>query len=206
MAIIAKDDGGGFDEVPAGTYIARCFGLILLGTTYDEKYKKSRTSILVQFELPTELIESQDPKLNGMPRGLGRFYTLSLGEKSNLRADLEAWRKKPFTKEELDGFDLKNILGAPCMLTVTHNEKGKAQIKAVSAIPAGTNIVPQINPTRYFDMEDFSKWEEIPEGIRKMIKKSDEYRNLYGEGEPTIATQPPLSGEVPFDDDDTIPF
>ena len=50
-------------------------------------------------------------------------YTVSLHEKSNLFKDLKAWRGRPFTAEELAGFDLEKILGAPCQLVITHEEK-----------------------------------------------------------------------------------
>ena len=35
------------------------------------------------------------------------------------------------------GFDLVNILGKPCMVTVAHNEKGKAKVIGVSGLPKG---------------------------------------------------------------------
>jgi len=37
---------------------------------------------------------------------ISKRYTMSLGEQSTLRKDLESWRGKKFTPEELQGFDL----------------------------------------------------------------------------------------------------
>ena len=204
MAIIAKEEGGGnFEQVEAGTYLARAFGVIALGTTYNQKFDKTSYRIVIQFELPTELIDAEGSEHHGMPRGLSKFYTLSLHEKSTLRADLERWRNKPFTAEELEGFDLKNVIGAGCMVSVVHNQSGKANISAISALPKGTSLLPQINPTRYFDLEDFTHFDDIPKGFQKMIKESDEYRNKFGAGEasgmaPTEAPAEVGEDEIPF--------
>jgi hypothetical protein len=58
----------------------------------------------------------------GKPFTVSKFYTASLGEKANLRADLKNWRGRDFTDEELAGFEAKNILGKPCMLSVVETE------------------------------------------------------------------------------------
>jgi len=47
-----------------------------------------------------------------------KTYTASLNEKANLRKDLESWRGRPFTVEELQGFDLEKVVKAPCMLNL----------------------------------------------------------------------------------------
>jgi hypothetical protein len=204
MAIIAREGGNSFPQLAPGSYPARCYGVILIGTIYDDLYGKSTTKVLVQFEFPSECIDAPDnPDLHGQPYGMSKFYTLSLHEKATLRADLERWRNKPFTKEELAGFDLKNIIGAPCMVAVVKKEDGKSKISSVSALPKGMSVLPQINPVRYFDIEeDASRFDDLPKGIQDMIKKSDEYRNLFGTGSPDGTPAEPT-----FDDEeDTIPF
>ena len=204
--IIAKEgSGANFKQVDAGTYPARCYGVILLGTTYDDLYKKTQTKVMLQFELPTETIDAPDnPELHGQPYGLSKFLTLSLHEKSSLRQDLERWRNKPFTAEELKGFDLKNVIGVPCMLSVIKGENGKSKISSISAPIKGMSLVPQVNPTRYFDMTDFTHFDDLPKGIQDLIKRSDEYRNQFGEGSP----QPQGTDEsVPtFEGESDIPF
>ena len=42
-------------------------------------------------------------------RTISATYTLSLGERSNLRKMLESWRSRAFTPEELQGFDLEKV-------------------------------------------------------------------------------------------------
>jgi hypothetical protein len=51
---------------------------------------------------------------DGRPFAMFKNYTLSWSEKANLRLDLQSWRGKPFTQEEMRRFDLETILGAWC--------------------------------------------------------------------------------------------
>ena len=60
------------------------------------------------------------------PRAISETYTNSLGEKANLRKMLENWRGRAFTQEEMDGFDLRNVLGKACMISVVHGTKATA--------------------------------------------------------------------------------
>ena len=205
MGIIAKEESGtAFAQIDAGTYPARCYGVVLIGTAYDEMYKKVQTTVMLQFEFPSETIDAPESEYHGQPYGLSKFYTLSLHEKSNLRADLERWRNKPFTQEELNGFDLKNVIGVPCMASVIKKDNGKSKISSISAPVKGMAIVPQINPTRYFDLEDFTHFDDLPKGIQDMIKKTDEYRMKFesGSGQAQGMEEPPPT----FDPDDEIPF
>lgn len=180
MGRMAKDTGGGdFPQAPTGTHMARCFRLIDLGTQHGEYQGQPniRNQVLVSWELPTELME------DGKPFAVSQFYTNSLSEKATLRHHLEAWRGRQFTEDELNGFDLMNILGKPCMVTVTANDKGKAKVNAVTGLPKGVSVPPQINPSSSFwidewDDEEFAK---IPKGIQDIMKKSDEYREMVGE-------------------------
>ena len=124
MSFIAKDSGGGdFKKVAPGVHIGRCFKLIDLGTQ-EETYEgeaKLLPKVCVYWELTGEdeegapLIDS-----NGDPLVIWQEYTMSLGKKAKLRAALESWRGKAFTDEELKGFDVSKLIGAFCMVNVTH--------------------------------------------------------------------------------------
>jgi hypothetical protein len=59
--------------------------------------------IVLLFELCNETIE-RDGKT--APISINKEYTLSLGKKSVLRKHLETWRGRPFTDEELKGFEV----------------------------------------------------------------------------------------------------
>lgn len=203
MGRMAKDSGESFPQAPTGTHIARCFRLIDLGTQHGEYQgmPNTRNQVLVSWELPTELME------DGKPFAVSQFYTNSLNEKATLRHHLEAWRGKQFSDDELNGFDLMNILGKGCMVTVTANEKGKAKVSAVSGLPKSVQCPPQINPSSSFWIEswDDAAFALIPKGIQDIMKKSDEYREMTGELVKKNGTAK-LAGSGFEDLEDDIPF
>ncbi len=199
----ASDTGGGdFKQAPAGSHIARCIKLIDIGTHHGE-YQGAptvRNQFICQWELPNETIEIEGQQ---KPLIVSKFYTNSLSEKANLRKDLESWRARPFTTEELIGFDLMKILGAPAMLSIVHNEKQKAKIVGVSSLPKGSLCPPQVNPSSSFWLDE--KWDEtafraLSEGIQKLISESDEYKAAFAPSN-TVKKEPRTE-----DFDDSIPF
>lgn len=202
-----KDSGGGdFEQPPIGTHVARCVKMIDIGTQQGEYQGKAtyRRQVIIGWELPNELMQEGDAA--GKPFVVLKFYTASLGEKANLRADLRNWRGRDFTDEELAGFDAKNILGKPCMLSLTENDKGKARVTGVMALPKGTAVPEQINPTLFFSLEpqDFKPevFEALSEGYKKMIRVSPEYMELT---KPEHQKQSKKGGDF-SDMEDDIPF
>lgn len=196
-----KDTGGGdFEQPPIGTHVGRCTKIIDIGTQRGEYQGKAiiKRQCIVGWELSNELMTEGDYK--GKPFVVSRFYTSSLSEKANLRKDLENWRGRGFTEEELNGFDAKNILGKPCMLSLTANEKGKVRVTGVMALPKGMIVPDQINPNVFFslDTEEYNPviFDSLSDGYKKLIQSSPEYQELTRPG----STTPPPA----FDDD--IPF
>ena len=190
-------EGGEFKSVDAGTYPARCIKVIDLGTQHGEYLgiAQIKKQVLITFELPTELIESGE--WAGSPYSISKFYTASLGEKATLRHDLEAWRGRPFTEDELKGFDLKNVLGKPCMISVIKTDTGKSKINSVMAVMKGMTVPDAINTFVYFDIDEWDNgiFIGLTDGIKKIIMQSDEASDRQGEEKP----QEP-------GDEDSIPF
>jgi hypothetical protein len=202
-----KDSGGGdFEQPPIGTHVARCVKMIDIGTQKGE-YQGLATfkrQVIIGWELPNELMTTGE--LAGKPFGVSKFYTASLSEKANLRQDLKNWRGRDFTPEELGGFDAKNILGKPCMLSLTATDKGRIKVTGVMALPKGTQVPDQVNPTLYFSLEDgeFDQavFDSLSDGYKKMITVSPEYQERTRVGG---VTAPVAVGT--FDDfEDDIPF
>jgi hypothetical protein len=160
---------------------------------------------MVTWELPTELIEEGD--FAGQPYAVSKFYTASLGEKANLRKDLEAWRGRAFTEQELMGFDVKAILGKSCMLSIIHNDKDRAKISGVMSVMKGMTVPPAINPLVHFDISawDDNAFDNLSDGIKKLIHQSDEYKAMSGIGGATKDDHDDASGSYPVDADE-IPF
>lgn len=196
MGTTAKNSGGDFPKAPVGTHVARCYQVIDLGhqkITWQGQ-DKWQPKILITWELCNELME------DGKPFAVSNRYTLSLAESSILRPALEAWRGKPFTTEELNGFDVKNVLGAYCMLGVVHNEtngKTYANVSAILPMPKGMAKPPAVNSNLHYEIEsgDLAK---LPEWIQGVVKKSQELSGEVG--------QPPAKMNSFADMKDDIPF
>ena len=117
--MIISNSGTDYKPVPAGTYAACCIRVIDLGTQVSAYNGKAQRKVLFTWEIPEVEVETDD---GPMPALISNRYTASLHEKATLRAVLQSWRGKPFTKEELDGYDLKKIVGATSLLGVIHKE------------------------------------------------------------------------------------
>jgi hypothetical protein len=156
--------------------MARCIRLIDIGTQHGEYQGKAtaRKQVIIVWELPNELME------DGKPYVASKFYTASLGEKANLRKDLEAWRGRAFSDEDLAGFDLRNILGKPCMLSVVAKDGSdtKTKVGGVMAAPKGTTLPVATNDVFAFDVDEWDQelFDKLSDGIKKLIQASDEYR------------------------------
>jgi hypothetical protein len=208
----ASDKGGGgdFTPAPAGTHVARCVRLIDLGTHHGEWQGTPtvRNQVYIGWELPNEL-DSFNDKMQ--PYVVGMFATNSLNEKSKLRPLLEAWRGRAFSVEELMKFDLVNILGQPCLLTVVHEVKdGKTKAKVLGAgkLVKGMECPPQVNPSQQFWIDEFDPavFESLPEGFQRIIKESDEYKQRMMPKKPAVDDNYPDEAQRQPDPDDDIPF
>jgi hypothetical protein len=199
---VKGNNGGDFQRPDPGTYLARCVKVIDLGTQTGE-YQGSptiRRQVVLGWELPTELIPTGD--YAGEPFMVTKFYTASLNEKATLRHDLENWRTKPFTDDELAGFDLANILGKACLITITTNENGKSKVTGVTAPPRGTSVPKQINEPVNFSLEpdefDPAVYQSLSDWFRETIAQSPEYAEIMSGPAPV-----PSAGSL---DGDSIPF
>lgn len=197
MGTTARAGGGDFPKAPIGTHVARCYQVIDLGhqkITWQGKEKWS-PKIMFTWELCNELME------DGRPFAVSNRYTLSLADSSLLRPALESWRGKPFTEDELNGFDVKNVLGAYCMLGVVHNTsdgKTYANVSAILPLPKGMNRPAPVNEAMYFniDSDDVTK---LPEWLQTTIKKSREYSGEQQEAPKTGAKAfADMMDDVPF--------
>lgn len=173
MSTVAKAKGD-FEQLPAGTYPAWCYSVVDIGYQRNsyQGTESTKEQIIVSFEFPTCQIEIDGEK---KPMIMSTFYTLSLSSKANLRKDLESWRGRAFTSEELKGFDVKNIIGKPCTVSVYHNEDGKARIKGVSSAMNGVTIPAMYNAPLWFSIDEHGipsqQYKAVPEWMKDFIER-----------------------------------
>lgn len=198
MGIKVKDTGGGdFKKVEQGTHLAVCNMVVDLGnqlSTYKGE-DKIQHKIYIRWEIPAERLEYEvDGQKKEGPMAIGKMYTASLSEKANLRKDLEGWRNKAFTQEELQGFDIENILGSCCQIIVTHKDSNGntyANVTGVAGWPKGIDRPKPENEPIYYDDENTSLYEKLPNWLKEKLGSVEEQRETSTPG-------------VDFDDD--IPF
>lgn len=179
MAIIASDNGGGADFKPVaqGTHLAICYLVVDLGKQKDDYQGQARVQhkIHVRWELPNERIEwdDRDNIHREGPASIGKTYTLSLSDKANLRRDLEAWRGRAFTQEELAGFDVSKLLGVPCMVTVTHKDSNgrlRDNVSGVAGVPKGMPKPEKgENPLVLYDDEHRDAYDGLSDWLKSKI-------------------------------------
>jgi len=186
MSLIAKDSGGGFTPVPPGSHVARCYRIIDMGTQRTE-YKgdvKLQHKIMMQFEVHSE--DDNGVPLTtskGEPMSISKNYTLSLSDKATLRADLESWRGRSFTEDELRGFELKNILGVWAMITVVKSQgndgKSYTNIASVNPIPKTmkASLPDGFNEVKMFTISDpdMALFSTFGEKLQAKIKAAPEW-------------------------------
>lgn len=208
------NSGGDFTPPPAGTHLAVCYRLIDLGTQMQEYQGQTKTlrKIMLSWELPDERME------DGRPFTISQRYTYSSHEKATLRQHLEAWRGMRFKDSDFGpgGFDIKNILGKACLLSIVYTEKdGKsyANISSLSKLPKGMTASTPENPVVYLtlDPSEFKRdvFDGLSDGIKGVIKKSPEFA-LVANGGARTYDDPPLPDNYPAGADsgmdDEIPF
>ena len=196
MALMVKETKS-FDPIPADMHHGIAVWLYDVGThSYDFKGRTitSRKAIL-SFEIPDLRIEIEhEGKTLNLPRMISKEFTLSLGKKAKLRPLLETWRGRPFTSEELAGFDLQKVLGVNAMLQVIHEEKdGDTYARLNAILPLYKGLPPKQpeNPIRFFT---FGESTEIPEGtpewIVKRLADSEEWAKFGKSLTPDESAQP----------------
>lgn len=188
MSIIAqKPEGGNFIQVEPGTYIARCYSMIEIGTVpveFQGEIKKQH-KVSITWELPTETAIFHEEK-GPEPFVVSKKYTLSMHEKANLRKDLESWRGKGYTDEEAERVDITKLIGQPCLLAVIHKPRTDDPSKSYTAISSITKLMKgqecpdQINPTRVlsYDAFNWDTFESLSDYMKDQIRSSDEFKRM----------------------------
>jgi hypothetical protein len=147
MAFIVSE-GSSFTPCPAGPHSSVCVDVIDLGKQ-PNTFKDG--ALVHKVRLVWQVAAKKD---DGKPYLVQKQYTASLHEKASLRKDLEAWRGKPFTKEDLAGFDVEVLIGKTCLLNVQHVERAGntyANVTSLMRLPTG---MPIVTPNGYVRKKD----------------------------------------------------
>jgi hypothetical protein len=213
MAFYVEESGGAFESCPPGMHLARCYRIVDLGTQKSEYMGQVKFlhKIMLGWEIHTTKDDGTTLKMrDGRPFAMFKNYTLSWSEKANLRLDLQSWRGKPFTQEEMRRFDLETILGAWCLLNVIERpgKDGKTyvnidtvtpvpQMMKKAGLPEGVNKIEMFN----LDNPNWDMFETFSDNLKQKIIACPEFAKAKG-GNVTTSSVPSIDDDM----DSDIPF
>jgi hypothetical protein len=211
--IIAEGSGGGksFEPIPEGDQLARCVKMIHLGRVpniyQDGKIQKK---VILTFEFPEHLIESDNEDWNGKPSMISNDYTLSLHEKATLRKHLDKWRGKDFTEEEAKAFNVSKLIGQPCVIYIEHS-KSKDGTKTYANIdkikPAKAEAPEQLTQGLIINIMNLPEhWETLSDYTKKQFEASLDFQEAYPNGIETSEAPTETTAEVADETNDDLPF
>lgn len=135
--ITAKGSESKFRPHNEGQFVGQCVDTIDLGQKVQDfpgtpKYLAPTCAIVFR--------TGERNEETGEYIDIAREFTVSMGDKANLRKFLEQWRGKPYTPEQIDaGVPLHKLTNNHGLLTVAHKQSGKgrtyANITACVGIP-----------------------------------------------------------------------
>ena len=203
-----ESKGGEFERCPPGVHLARCYRVVDLGTQKSEYMGQTKYlhKIMISWEIHGTNEAGEPLRMNdGRPFAIFKNYTRSWSEKANIRLDLQSWRGRPFTKDEMNRFDLKSILGAWCMLNVIErqgqNGNTYSNINGITPVPAlirQNGLPKEVNKAEIFNLEepDMELFNTFSENLKAKIKSSPQWQKL--ESKNPVENQPPVDDDVPF--------
>lgn len=206
MKLPAPTEGGTFERPPAGMFPAICYRIIDIGTQLEEYQgeTKLKRKIIVYWELH----DAEATMSDGRPMSISKKYTYSMHEKATLRHDLESWRGRKFSDDEIVKFDIENLLGLPCYLSIIEDKSKKtgnlySKVSSVNKPPKNFEAPDRVNECIFLGLTpaDFDKavFDGLGERVKLMIESSREYKALMN-GTAADSENPAdgLDDEVPF--------
>jgi len=202
------NEGGDFTPPPAGTFPAVCYRVIDLGTQKSEF--QGETKIQRKILLSWEIADEEERMPDGRPFSLSSRYTWSMHEKATLRRDLESWRGKAFVEADFgpEGFNIRKLVGAPCMLNVVHKLKdGKTfgNVGSIAKMPRGMVAAPLVNTEAYLwiDHDGFDRhvFDNLSDKLKSTIIVSPEYVAMTSNGssrDDRASERHDLDDDIPF--------
>ena len=142
-----------YAPAPEGVHQAVCADVIDLGMMLSA-FPDERTGQPKQQHKINVVWQIEEKRDDGKRHQLYKRFTLSLHEKAALRHDLESWRGKAFTFDELAGFDVEKLIGANCLINVQHR-KSKDGTRTYANVVA---VMPLVKGMPKIGIHEYERW------------------------------------------------
>lgn len=172
LAQIAKEEPKktSIPRLADGTYMARVASVVDFGVQKQTDYQTGKEidpkpTVMITFQIPSESVNIEDDEGNKkvVPRFIGKEYTLSTFERSNLMKMLGAVAPGIQSLEEL--------LNKTAMIQVGSTKTGNAKIASVMACPKGMEVGELTMDSTYFDFTypDKELFDKLPQWQQERI-------------------------------------
>ncbi len=193
--INAKGSDSKFKPHPEGQFVAVCADTIDLGErveTFAGTPPKLAKKCAIVFRT------GERNEQTGEPVDIAREFTVSMGEKANLRKFLEQWRGKPYNAQQVeDGVPVDKLTGQPALLTVSHSVS--SQGKTYANITACVGVPKQMQGSAPA-IGDYVRAEFWAKKKKEYREAADKFRADQG------APPQDFDDTQAFDDSDDLPF
>lgn len=142
MPIIVRRKKTNFFPAPEGLHPAVCVDVIDLGIQPTPWGEKPQVRLIFQLSLVNEHTQERHRAV--------KTYNRSLEEKATLLKDLQSWRGKKLTEEELEEFELESVIGCNCQIQIVHKERddGRVVANVETIVPLGKDM-PRLQAENY---------------------------------------------------------
>ena len=197
--IMAKATDSKFKCHDEGQFVGQCVDVINLGDKVQD-FPGTEPYLAPTCALVFRTGEKNDE--TGEYIDIAREFTVSMGEKANLRKFLEQWRGRPYTKEQVEaGVPIDKLTGQHGLLSVAHRTSGKGRVYANITACVGIPKQMAATTTAYTDYTRAEYWgtkkQEYAEAAARF--KAEHAPSKKGE---FADFPPPLEDDA----DDGLPF
>ena len=195
--INAKASDSKFKPHAEGQFVAQCADTIDLGEKvekYQDQPAKLTHKCLLVFRT------GQINQETGEPQDIAREFTVSMGEKANLRAFLEQWRGKKYTETQVEeGVPLHKLAGQYALISVGHNTSGNGKTYANIVTIAG---VPEMMRKALPTFAAYTRDEYWTKRKKEYAEEARKFKTDAGVQPDSFEDFP----DAPADEDDGLPF
>lgn len=210
--VTGNGDGPPREIPPAGTYLAVCNGVYMLGSQPGYQGGDANLQVMLTFQLHKRkgpVKDSQDRIMEA-----SKIMNLTANIKSTLTDYAGALRGHPYDEDELGqlkeagGLDPEELLGQPCRLTLIHEAKAdksiRDKIKTVAPLDVEDDTAPTVEGDEIY--WDWTLGIECPKRIAWFWKRAQENPDREGEPVGAASAKSKPSDVEPYIDAGDIPF
>lgn len=182
--LVAKGTKSNFTPHPEGQFLAQCVDTIDMGEKV-EQYQGQPPKIVHKCVL---MFRTGEQNAEGHFIDIGKEFTVSMGDKANLRKALEQWRGKKYSEKDItEGVPLHKLTGQWALITVEHKLSAGGNtygnINAIVGVPAQMKkdlpAFPEFKRLEYYAERKAEYAAEVAK-LRPVVKGGDDFEDFPG--------------------------